>query len=152
MFSDSKMVKMFAQDPLINGLCLLQCLKSDSYKQDLLTASSDYLHQSSKNIMKAAKVVKTFHNDAQPMDDFDSKAVNFSDVIKKEETVHDKDSAMLSEQERKMKMLSKQRFENLNSKIFQKVLNEIVGEEFANRKLNTQITMQLKKEIKLDSS
>jgi hypothetical protein len=28
-FTDSKMAKEFAQDDLVNGLCLLQCLKKD---------------------------------------------------------------------------------------------------------------------------
>lgn len=48
-YTDSKMAKMFAQDELVNGLCLLQCLKSEE-----ITLNEEEMAMSANAVLKAA--------------------------------------------------------------------------------------------------
>ena len=54
-YTDSKMAQMFAQDNLISGLCLLQCLKTESIQQNQLNK------EQSRAVLKAARTVMSFH-------------------------------------------------------------------------------------------
>jgi hypothetical protein len=57
-YTDSKMAKMFAQDELVNGLCLLQCLKNEE-----VTLDNEELMGSAKAILKAASLIKKFQSE-----------------------------------------------------------------------------------------
>lgn len=61
-FSDSRMVSKFAQSDLINGLCMMKCLKDEEMSKHLVQ-EYEILQSSSKQILSAIHTIKNFQKE-----------------------------------------------------------------------------------------
>lgn len=75
-YTDSKMAKIFSQDELVNGLCLLQCLKTEE-----VTLNDDELLGSARAVLKAASLVKKFQSENQ----MDNNEVDIDELLRKKD-------------------------------------------------------------------
>ena len=59
-FSETNLVKAFSKDEIINGLCILRCLKSE-VKAEREFLPRQLTEQSVANVIKAAQTVREFN-------------------------------------------------------------------------------------------
>ena len=78
-FSDSQMVSKFAQNDLINGLCMLKCLKDEEMHKHLLQ-EYEMLESSSKQILGAVQTIKNFQKE-RAHEDPDLAGVDFAELL-----------------------------------------------------------------------
>ena len=70
--STQALSRQFAQDDVINGLCLLHCLKNNQIDKDVFEEEhTKEATRNSKNIMKAASLVKEFQTGVKKEEDHD---------------------------------------------------------------------------------
>ena len=129
------MLAQFAQNDLINGLCMLKCLKDEEMNKQLL---QDYemLQSSSKQILSAVQTIKNFQKD-KAQEDQDYAVVDFEEILGLRDKEgyseltdnHHTDDSALSDWQLKALRKKKKKKQLFNTLIFQEVIQQVMGNE-----------------------